>query len=151
MTTFRAALYLLAGIVLGMDISHANLLSAVVILVLTIAAFNGIGILAASFIMVLKRGDPINWVINSLSLLLGGVYYPVQILPAWLQAISKLIPLTYSLNGLRKALLVGAPLASLRQEVLVLLLFSLLLLPASLAAFRFALKRARTDGSLTHY
>jgi ABC-2 type transport system permease protein len=151
MTTFRAALYLLVGIVLGMDISHANLLSAVVILALTIAAFNGIGILAASFIMVLKRGDPINWLINSLSSLLGGVYYPVQLLPAWLQPISKLIPLTYSLDALRKALLEGAPLTDLGVEILALLAFSCLLLPVSLAAFRFALRRARTDGSLTHY
>ncbi len=150
-TTFRALLYLLVGIVLGMDISHANLLSAVVILVLTIAAFNGIGILAASFIMVLKRGDPINWLINSLSSLLGGVYYPVQLLPAWLQPISKLIPLTYSLDALRKALLEGAPLTSLGVEILALLVFSCLLLPVSLAAFRFALQKARTDGSLTHY
>jgi hypothetical protein len=39
----------------------------------------------------------------------------------------------------------------LSGELIVLAVFALLLLPVSLAVFRYAVRRAKVDGSLTHY
>jgi ABC-2 type transport system permease protein len=151
-TSFRIVVYLLMGVaVFGADLRHANLLSGLVILLLTILASSGIGILSASFVMVFKRGDPVNFLIGSLSSLLSGVYYPVEVLPAWLQVAAHLFPLTYALAAMRRALLLGEPLAALWREALALAAFSALLLPLGLLAFRLAVRQAKKDGSLTQF
>ena len=125
--------------------------AALVILVLTIVAMTAVGIIAASFIMVLKRGDPVTWLFNSLGLLLGGVYYPVSLMPEWLQKLSWLLPITYSLDGMRRALLTNASFQELWPNIAALLIFSAILVPASLAIFRHAVHRAKVDGSLAHF
>lgn len=151
-TTLRVLIFLFVGAVfLDVDLSGGNYPAAFLILILTIIAFSGLGILAASFIMVLKRGDPVTWVLNALATLLGGVYYPITVLPDWLQILSRLIPVTYALRAMRLALLQGASFAALLPDILALALFGALFLPLSLVAFRYAVQRARIDGSLTHY
>jgi ABC-2 type transport system permease protein len=152
MTSLRVLAYLAVGAVfLGVDLGRGNYLAALLILVLTIVTFSSLGIIAASFIMVLKRGDPVTWLFSTFSSLLGGVYYPVSILPPWLQRLSHLLPLTYSLRAMRLALLQGYPFSALVPDILVLAIFSFILLPLSLLAFRYAVHRAKVDGSLTHY
>jgi len=151
-TTVQVLGYLLVGgLFLGVNLKHGNYPAALVVLALTVLTFSSLGVLSASFIMVLKRGDPINWVINAVSTLLGGVYYPIEVLPDWLQVLSRLLPVSYALRAMRLALLQGAAWGAVLPDVLALLLFSAVLLPASLLAFRFAARQARTDGSLTHY
>ena len=81
----------------------------------------------------------------------GGVFYTVAILPGWLQVIAGLLPITYSMRAMRAALLTGASWAELANDLLALLLFCVALFPLSLVAFRFAVDRARADGSLAHY
>ncbi|MBS1250919.1 MAG: ABC transporter ATP-binding protein NatA [Chloroflexi bacterium] len=152
LTTFRVLVYLgVGGLFLGVDLSGSNLVAAVLILLLTIISFSSLGILSASFIIVLKQGDPITWVVGAISSLLGGIYYPVEILPRWLQTFSALLPVTYSLRGMRLALLEDAGLGALKLDLLALLGFCVALLPLSLAAFRYAVGKAKMDGSLTHY
>jgi ABC-2 type transport system permease protein len=152
MTTLRVGVYLLIGtLFLGVDLNTGNLGAALLILVLTVISFSSLGILAASFIMVLKRGNPVTWLFGTFSSLLGGVYYPIDVMPAWLQVFSYLLPVTYALHGMRLALLQGAGFDALATDIAVLLLFCLVLLPLGLFAFRFAVNKARADGSLTHY
>jgi ABC-2 type transport system permease protein len=83
--------------------------------------------------------------------LLGGVLYPVTVLPGWLQPVSYLIPLTYSLRAMRRAILTGDSLSALSPDLLALSLFAAVLLPVSFLAFRYAVKRAKIEGSLTQY
>ncbi len=152
LTTLRVLVYLALGaIFLGVTIGQANYLAALLVLALTIVSCSSLGIIAASFIMILKRGDPITWLFNSLFSLLGGVYYPITILPGWLQFLAHFLPVTYSLRAMRLALLQGYPLSALAPDLLALVIFSISLLPLSLLAFRYAVHRARVDGSLTHY
>lgn len=151
-TTLRVFVYFAVGVFLmGVSFANANYFSALVILFLSIITYSSLGIIAASFIMVLKRGDPVTWLISSISSLLGGVYYPVAILPEGLRWLASLIPVTYSLHGMRLALLQGANITALFTEVLVLTLFSSILLPLSLISFQYSVKRAKIDGSLTQY
>jgi ABC-2 type transport system permease protein len=131
--------------------SDANLFAAMIILILTIICFSGLGIISASFIMIFKRGDPVNWVFGSVSALLGGVFYPITVLPIWLRFFSYLLPITYSLRGMRLALLQGYSLSALTLEILALIVFSVLLLPLGIICFRYAVKKAKMDGSLTQY
>jgi ABC-2 type transport system permease protein len=147
-TSLRVIVYLLMGVLIfGVDLRSANLSAALIILLLTILCLSSIGILSACFIIVFKQGNPMNFLIGGVSSLLSGVYYPVTVLPAWLQVVAKVYPLTYTLDAMRRALLTGASMAALLPEIGVLAAFSAVLLPLSLFAFR----QAKRDGSLTQF
>jgi len=150
--SFRVIIYIAFSVfVLGLNINNANFLGAFLILFLTIISFGSIGIISASFIMVLKRGDPITWVFTGISALLGGLYFPISVLPDWLRTFSYFLPVTYSLEGMRLAILKGYSLGELLPNILALVLFSLVMLPFSIIVFNIAVKIAKRDGSLTHY
>ncbi len=150
--SFRVAVYLLLGVfVFDVNMGNANLVGALVILLLTIISFGSLGIISASFIMIMKRGDPIGWMFTSVSGLLGGLYYPISVLPNWLQKFSYLLPVTYSLEGMRLALLKGYSLSELIPNILALVIFSIIMLPLGILIFGYAVKRAKRDGTLTQY
>jgi ABC-2 type transport system permease protein len=151
-TTFRVLIYLLLGIsFFGVNFSGANYGASVVGLLLAIISFASIGIISASTIMIVKRGDAIVGLVAHLATLVGGVYYPVAILPHSLQLVAKLLPITYALRVMRQALLAGASWSVLAPDLVALLLFCLLLFPTSLLVFGFAVQRARLEGTLAHY
>jgi ABC-2 type transport system permease protein len=148
----RSAAYLLgAKLLLGLDLSHANWSSLLVAVPLIVAAFSGLGLLAAATTMLVRRLNPVAMVIGSLSFFLSGVMYPVTVLPAWLRGVGRLLPLTHALAVLRGALLVGSGPGDLRQSLLALLVFAGMLAPVGAGMFAYALRRARLDGSLSHY
>lgn len=150
-TSISVLVYLLVGAAFGISFAGANILGALILLVFTVAAYSALGIISASFIIVFKRGDPINWVVSSASILVGGVFYPVSILPGWLRFFSRLLPITYSLEGIRGALLKGEGLSSLGGDILALAIISAVLIPISLALFRLAVNHARRTGTLVKY
>ena len=150
--TLDMTIYILLGIFLfKIDFTNVNLVSTLVILFLTITSFSGLGILSASFIMVFKRGNPVGWVISSLEGLIGGVYFPIAVMPDWLQFLARFFPITYAIRAIELAVYKGFGLVQLTKEISFLILFSCLLLPLSFASFKFALKRARCQGSLLQY
>ncbi len=151
-TSLRVIVYLLLGVLFfGLKLQQANYLGALLVLALTIVAFSSFGIISASFIMVLKRGDPLTWVFTTLSWLVGGLYYPVSVLPEWLQKIAAFLPITYALEGMRLALLQGYSLRQLLPNIGFLALFALIMLPLGLLGFNWAVAKAMRDGSLTQY
>ena len=119
--------------------------------VFTLLSSAGIGILSASFIIYFKRGDPINFVLSSANTFLGGVFFPVTLLPDYLQGISSYLPLTWSLRIVRGVLLHGNSFAELQGELFHLAILTLVLLPAGIYSSRFAIRRAKKEGSLTQY
>lgn len=150
--SFRVLIYLLMGVlVFNVEMNDANFIGAIVVIFLTILCFSSLGIISASFIMVFKRGDPINWVFNMASGLLGGVLYPIAVLPEWLQNLSYLLPITYSLRAMRLALLQGMPMEAFATDIIALMIFSAVMLPIGMVIFRYAVKRAKQDGTLTQY
>jgi ABC-2 type transport system permease protein len=152
MTTVNVIVYLVVGIlVFGFNVSQANILTALVVLIVSIASFSGIGILSAAVVLVVKKGDPIAWIFGGVSTLLAGVYYPIAVLPDWLTPLSHVLPMTYALDAMRLAMLKGASIFDVRIDILALLGFTAVLTPLAFFAFRKALKRAKREGSLIQY
>jgi len=150
--TFVTVVYFLIGLVVfGVTLERANWLSVACVLVLTVSAFSCLGILAASFIMFYKRGDPVLWLFGIVSSLLGGVYFPTDVLPSWLKYLSDYVPITYTLGAMRGALLQGASLSDIMPQMAVLLVFSSILMPVSLISFRYSVWKARDAGILSHF
>jgi ABC-2 type transport system permease protein len=145
-------IYLLFGILLfGFSLAQANLWAAAVIMGLTLLAHLPLGIFSASFLLIFKRGDPVTSLVGSFSALMGGVYFPLEVLPGWLQSAAQFIPFTHALEGLRQALLNGRSLLSLGTQVAVLGLFAGVLLPLSLAVFSWAVHQAKRLGTLSQF
>jgi ABC-2 type transport system permease protein len=149
--TMRTATYMLVGMALGMRLGNANIGVALLALLIAILSFNALGLFAASMVILMKRGTPLSWMIRVGSMLLGGVYYPVGVLPGWLQAIGQALPLTHALELMRRSLLLGEGISQLGPELLSLTAITVVLLPLGLLACHLAIGVARTDGSLSHY
>ena len=151
-TGVRFLAYLVVGVVLfGMPLGQANWGAAAVLLVLSVAAFAGFGLVSACFIVLFKKGDPFSWLFLGASGVVGGVFYPVSALPSGLAALGHLLPITYALEAMRRALLAGEGLAELWRETVILLLFAGVGLPVALALFRWSVHRAKLTGALAQY
>jgi len=151
-TALRSALLVvLAGLLFGVPL-HASALPAVLLIVgLTVLATLALGIFSAGFIVLFKQGDPLSNAISGLTFLLGGVIYPKEIMPDWVQRIADLLPVTHALEAMRLALLLGVPLSELQRSVIGLSVFAAIGLPLALLWFAWAVARARVAGSLARY
>jgi ABC-2 type transport system permease protein len=139
------------AVLLGLRLDRVDAPMAIASLALSILAFNGLGLLSASFVIVLKQGNPAAWVLGSASVLLGGVFYPTSVLPDWLRALGQLLPLTHALELMRRSLLNGEGLATLWGPFLALAALTVVLVPLGLFACHLAVRLAQTDGSLSQY
>src|ERR1700733_4057788 len=128
----------------------ANWPGAIAILLASILAFAGLGIISAGYSILFKRGNPAKWLVLGISGLVGGMMYPVSVLPGPLRILARLIPVTYSLEGMRAALLGGAGWPELWPSIVALLLFAAILIPLSFVIFAWALRRTKITGTLTH-
>lgn len=152
--TFFSSLYLFFGWVF-FDVNYAGSYSlALLFLVLTTLVLACLGILSASFAMVFKRGDPFGMFLGTGSALFSGVFFPTQLLrdhaPS-VSGISRLLPPTYGLDGIRRVLIENQGLSQVTEPLVALLLMLVVLLPFSLWVFGRAVRRAKREGSLIQY
>jgi ABC-2 type transport system permease protein len=132
-----------------LDFGVANLATAGVFVLLGSFSFVGIGMMAAILpLLYVERGAQMTFVVQSCLLLVSGVYYPVSVLPEWMQALSKLSPATYVLDGVRAGLLDGTPLTALVHDIVPLIVMGIVLIPTGLWAFGRAERYAKRTGKL---
>jgi ABC-2 type transport system permease protein len=142
---------LVAGVVFRADLDWIRLLSAVPVVLLSVLANAGLGLINASFVLVTKRSSPLARLLSLVSGLLTGVYYPIEVLPKWLRSVSYLLPATHTFDALRRTVLQGVSLADVVPNLLALTGFTVVLLPIGLVAFHYAVRWAKIDGSLAQY
>jgi ABC-2 type transport system permease protein len=131
------------------DLSHASALSAVVLLVVGALAFIGLGIACASFpLMWPEKGLQMSYIVQAVVLLVSGVYYPIDVLPAALQPLGALSPATYVIRGMRAALMDGADLATLWPEIWPALFVGAISIPLGLRLFIAVERYAKRTGRL---
>jgi ABC-2 type transport system permease protein len=132
------------------DLGKANFPSMMLIVVTGSMSFIGLGMLAAVLpLLSPEKGLQMTNIIKALVLLVSGVYYPITVLPTWLQALSRLSPAYYMLTGMRAALLEGASASTLLEPcILPLLLTGVIMIPVGLYAFTRAERYAKQTGKL---
>ena len=152
LTLMQVLVALGTSMLLGLQL-HVNLLTTFVFVILTIACMSPLGVMAASTIMTFKQNAPTQFVAGSAASLLGGVLFPVDKLPLWLQKVSWCLPITHSLQGIREGLLEAMPLSNpiMAGDALWLLAATAILMPLSLFIFARSVSLARRDGTLGHY
>lgn len=127
-----------------------NLWAMLLVLVPGLLCFVALGLLSASFIIVLKQGDPISLGYSAISIVLGGTLFPTNALPEWLQPVVFLLPISHALSGMRLAF-EGLPVAVIGAQILILCAFALFLLPLAVWSCGIAMRHARKKGSLGYY
>lgn len=143
-------LLVVAAAVFGLriDANPLSLAAAAGALVGCIALFAAIGVAVAAFTVVFKRALGLLALVGGILGLLGGVYFPLDVLPGPVEEVARALPFTWALDVARAGLLGGdVDLTQLGG----LLLSDLLLIPASLGLFVVAVKRARQTGTLAQY
>lgn len=100
----------------------------------------GIGLLASTIANTQQEAMLTVWMLLLPSIFLAGFFFPIEAMPRALQLISYLMPLRYYLVILRSLLIKGVGFTALREEVLALAIFGLVIM--SIAALRF---RKRLD------
>ena len=141
----------LAALVLffGLDLSHADFGAAAVFMLLGSLSVIGIGMMAAVLPLIyVERGAQMTFVLQSLLLLISGVYYSVTILPDWMQLLAAFSPFTYVLEGVRQALIDGVPITELWHLVWPLIVMAVVFIPAGVWVFRRAEHYAKRTGKL---
>ncbi len=147
----RATLLLVGAAVLGVDVAWSMIPVAAVIVALSIVAYGSIGLFAAALVLVFRTSGPLISLVITGSGLLGGVYYSTAVIPGWIQALSSLVPLTYALRATRMLLLGGAPVSAVGGDVALLALIGAAGLASGSVALAFALRYARSAGTLSQY
>jgi ABC-2 type transport system permease protein len=143
--------YLFAGVAVFRAGVHANLYSCAAVMLCSLAIALALGIVAATLQVAFQRGAALLWLLSSGVWFLSGTMFPVESLPRPLELLARAIPLTYAIDGMRRALLDGQPLAAIAPTLLILAIFGAILLPLALACLSLSLRRARQNGTLSFY
>jgi ABC-2 type transport system permease protein len=133
----------------NIDLSHANWVAALAIFAAATLPLLGLGIFTSVLpLLSPEKGEQMAFAVQGVLLLISGVYYPITVLPLPLRLGGMLSPLTYTLDGVREALLRGLSLSSALPDIGILLVMGVILVPASVWCFGRAERRAKRLGLL---
>jgi len=131
----QAALTLILAILLFGVVVHGNLGLVILLLILTVFSFIGIGIMISAIASDQETAMTIMMTVMFPMMFLSGAFSPVQQMPMVLQWISKIIPLTYSVEALRKCIVLGTGISGMTTEVWVMLAFGVVFLAIAIPVF----------------
>ncbi|MDP9285448.1 MAG: ABC transporter permease [Actinomycetota bacterium] len=142
-----AAIFVAVVAFIGIHLPHANYGAAIALLAIASISFIGVGMMTAVLPLISpEKGTQLGFVAQGLMLVVSGVYYPVSVLPSWMQWIAKISPATYALRGNRDQILHGAGLRF--ADVWPLLVIGTLSIPIGLVVFRAGERYAKQHGKL---
>ena len=147
----RVGLLMGAGVILGVDVHWLRLPEGLLILLMVIAAYGGIGLMAAALVVSSRTNAGIPQAVLVASTLLGGVYFPTSVLPPIVAPLAEWLPLTPGLRALRQTLLLGYPLSAVAGDLVQLAAIGVVCTTVGVLALRWAFAYARRAGSLAQY
>jgi ABC-2 type transport system permease protein len=148
----RTTLFLLL-VAVAFDLNFAldGIGPAVVILLMFIPFIWGLGLIAAGAMLTFRSGGGVVALGATALTLLSGAYFPLDLLPDWIETIAVLNPLAVAVEGMRDALLGGTSWSSVASDAVVLVPAAILSLAAGAVAFSLGLGRERRRGTLGLY
>jgi ABC-2 type transport system permease protein len=142
-------LFIIVAAMFDLGLPDANFVSAVVVLAVASVSFVGIGMMTAVLPLISpEKGVQLGFIAQGILLVVSGVYYPVDVLPGWMQALATISPATYALEGIRDAILDGAGLGAVWDDIWPLILIGVVAVPLGLEVFRRGERYAKRHGKL---
>jgi ABC-2 type transport system permease protein len=133
----------------GLDLSRARPLPFLAALVGTVAACAPIGLVGAATWLLLRRPGAVVTVALFAFGVVGGIYFPVTLLPEPVASLAGWVPLAVGLTAMRAALLDGAGFAETASALARLALLCAVGFPPALWLLRAAFRRALRRGTLS--
>jgi ABC-2 type transport system permease protein len=144
-----AALFTVVAVFFGLSFPEADFAAALVLLAVASFSFVGIGMVTAVLPLISpEKGAQLGFIAQGILLVVSGVYYPVEVMPEWMQWLSVISPATYVLEGIRAAVLDGAGLGELGGDLWPLAAIGVVAIPVGLAVFRAGERYAKRHGKL---
>jgi ABC-2 type transport system permease protein len=140
-----------AVIFFHLEIGWLALLQALSILALSSLVFLSLALFSATALLFFKKASALQWILASVQMALGSIYFPIAKLPPLLQLCAKFLPLSYSVEAIRKTLLLHTPLKNLSSELTVLLCMAAIGLPLAIFSWERCLTHIKRHGTLTQY
>ena len=135
----------------GLDLHWATVPLSIPAALLGALSFAPFGLLMAAAVLVFKQTNAgATFVISGLTLV-SGLYFPVSLLPDWIQWASEVQPLTPAVDLLRHLLLDTPMDGSVAGAVAKLVGFAAIMLPIAAAVLRASVQRSRRNGTITEY
>jgi ABC-2 type transport system permease protein len=132
---------------IGIHMPHANFGAALALLAIASVSFIGIGMMTSVLPLISpEKGAQLGFVAQGLMLVVSGVYYPVSVMPHWMQLVSKLSPATYVLRGDRASIVSGTGMAW--ADAWPLIVIAVASIPIGLAVFSIGERHAKKYGKL---
>jgi ABC-2 type transport system permease protein len=142
-------LFAVVALFFDLEMPRADFLAALIVLVVASISFIGIGMMTAVLPLISpEKGTQLGFIAQGVLLVVSGVYYPVHVLPQWMQWIATISPATYALDAARDAILDGDGIGAMWDEIWPLLLIGLVSVPLGLEVFRRGEIYAKKHGKL---
>jgi ABC-2 type transport system permease protein len=137
----QAVLTLLLAILIFGVVVHGNLALLVLLLLLTVFSFIGLGVIISSVASQQETAITIMMTITFPMLFLSGALFPIQQMPAIMQWISKVLPLTYAVSALRKCIVLGTGINGMMPEIWIMLGFGIVFTAVAIPVFNRVITR----------
>jgi ABC-2 type transport system permease protein len=144
-------LLLVVALTLGLDFRADGILPSLVLLLCFVPFVWGLGLIAAGVVVTFRRGGGVIGVAMATLGLVSGAFFPLALLPGWVQAVAEGNPVAIAIEGIRETLIGGAGWEGVGTSALVLMPMSAVAVLAGVAAFRAALRREYRNGTLGMY
>ena len=145
----RAAFYLvIAGIWFRVDLAQTDWVGFGVTLLVAGAAFTAVGILLGAVTLVIKLGDVLVGMVIYTMGLISGAFFPVDVLPAWIEPIGRVVPTRFAFDGIRSSVFLGGGWAG---DAAALVATTVVGVPLAVWVFGLAINHAKRRGSLGQY
>ena len=144
-------LLLVVALTLGLDFQADGILPSIVLLSCFVPFVWGLGLIAAGVVVTFRRGGGVIGVAMAMLGLASGAFFPLALLPHWVQAVAEANPVAIAIEGTRAALIGGAGWSDVGTGVLILVPLSAAAVLAGVVAFRAALAREYRNGTLGLY
>jgi ABC-2 type transport system permease protein len=142
-------LFAVVAFFFDLDMPNADFVAALTVLAIASVSFIGIGMMTSVMPLISpEKGMQLGFIAQGMLLVVSGVYYPVEVLPSWMEWIAVVSPATYALDGIRDAILDGAGLGSMWDEIWPLIVIGVVSIPLGLGVFRIGEQYAKRHGKL---
>jgi ABC-2 type transport system permease protein len=142
-------LFAVVAVFFGLSFPGADFGAALVLLGVASVSFVGVGMITAVLPLISpEKGAQLGFIAQGLLLVVSGVYYPVDVMPGWMQALATVSPATYALHGIRAAVLDGAGVGAVGGDLWPLAVLGVVAIPAGLLVFRAGERYAKRHGKL---
>ena len=134
---------------IGIHLPHAHYGAALALLAIASLSFMGIGIMTSVLPLISpEKGAQLGFVAQGMLLVVSGVYYPIEVLPGWMQGAGRVSPATYVLEGMRATVLNGTSTGQLGMYLLPMAIIGALTIPMGMGVFTIVERYAKRTGRL---